>query len=99
VRHNIHAVMARIGIDRGDFTLTMNHMEEALRASHNADTLLLAIGILNTGGRHDLSWALLEEARERKPPRHPLKARQWNAELARIEGFLTALDRSRRLDQ
>ena len=95
VRHNLHAVLARIGIDRRDFGLTMTHMEEALSAYHNPNTLLLAISILNSGGLYDLSWDLLVDARDRPSPRHPLRALQWKQELDRIEMLLLSLNKSR----
>jgi protein O-mannosyl-transferase len=94
-RHNIHAVLTRIGIERRDFGLTMMHMENALASYHNPDTLLLAIGILNSGGRLDISRELLDDAKLRPPPRNLLQARQWRNELERIDDALLAMEQRR----
>ena len=94
-KHNIHAIMASIGIDQRNFDLAVTHMEQALTADHNSRTLLLAIRLLNSGGRYDKSWELLTEAKTRPLPRHPFRAAQWEKELDRIESALLSLDPSR----
>ena len=91
VRHNIHVALAMIGIDRGDLGLTMAHMEEALRTFHSPETLLLTVGILNSAGQYDMSTELLMDARNRRPPRHPMRALQWEQELERIESVILML--------
>jgi protein O-mannosyl-transferase len=95
VQHNIHVVMARIGIDQKDFSLAVTHMNKALQAYHNFDTLLLAVGILNSGGRLDISRDLLDDAKRRPAPRNPVRAHQWRNELERIDVALLAMERSR----
>jgi protein O-mannosyl-transferase len=94
-RHNIHAVMARIGIERRDFALTMSHMEAAIATHPNPETLWLAIGILGSGGRDDIARELFEDAKARPAPRNPFVARQWRQELARMEAILFAMEQSR----
>jgi protein O-mannosyl-transferase len=90
IRHGIHLVMANVGIDQRDFQLAMSHIEAALDLHFHPDTLLLAIGMLISGGLHQAAWDLFEEARDREPPRHPLRALQWQRDLARIEDSLVA---------
>ena len=93
VRHNIHATLAMIGIDQRDFGRTMMHMEEALRAVYNTETLFFTVGILNSAGRYDISKQLLTDARDRDPPQHPIRALQWQQELERIDRGLLMLER------
>jgi hypothetical protein len=66
-------------------------MEDALCAFYIPETLLLAVGILNTAGRYDISKGLLADARDREPPRHPIRALKWEQELERIESILQGL--------
>ena len=99
IRHNLHVLLARIAMDQRDFGLTMSHIDEALRIYPNSHTLILAIGILNSGGRHDISWELLQEAREKGRPKHPLRALQWARDLDQVEAALLALEKSGQSDR
>ena len=94
-RHNIHTLMATISVDQRDFGRTMVHMEEALRIHRNPYTLMMAIDILNSGGRFDLSRELMEDARRWPVPRHPLRALRWETELTKIEEALVDEKHSR----
>lgn len=77
VRHNLHILMARIAMERGDLGLTMMHMEEALTRYPDLDTLTLAVGILNSGGLQKMSLALLQDANQWRP-NHPVRASRWD---------------------
>jgi protein O-mannosyl-transferase len=90
VRHNIHAFLARVGLQKGDFGLTMLHIEEALAHFHNADTLAFAIGVLASGGRLDIARQLLDEAKDISPPLHPLRAYHWTRQIRLLENALRA---------
>jgi protein O-mannosyl-transferase len=92
VQHNIHIVLARTAIEQRDFGRTMQHIEEALQIYHNSHTLTLAVGILNSGGRHDISWELLQDARARPLPRNPLRAKQWAEALNKLEAHLLSVE-------
>ena len=98
-RHNIHAVMARIGIARRDFGLTMVHMEAAITAHPNPETLWLAIGILRSGGRDDVARELFDDVKALPAPRNPFVARHWRQELSRMEAFLSATEQSHNQNQ
>ena len=84
-RHNIHDILARISIEERDFGRTMMHMEESLSSHFNLGTLTLAMAILNSGGRYELSRQLLDDALSREPPRHPVRAYYWKEDLAHLQ--------------
>jgi protein O-mannosyl-transferase len=88
VQHNLHAILAKVSVDERNFESAMRHLEAALNAHHNTDTLRFAIQTLNSGGRSDISRQLLTEAKQRTPPTHPMRARQWRHELDLIEESL-----------
>ena len=94
--HNVHGVLASIGIEEGDYLgMAMLHLRAALKAYQHPDTLLYAIGVLNRAGQYDLSWQLLAEAKAQQPPLHPLRALQRERDLDRIEAILRDSDESR----
>ena len=80
VRNNLHLLMARIKMARGELGSTMHHVGEALAIYPDVNTLSLAVSILNSAGRQDLSLELLQEA-EALRPRHPVRASQWDQQL------------------
>jgi protein O-mannosyl-transferase len=88
VQHNLHAILAKVSVDERNFESAMHHLGAALNAHHNTDTLRFAIQTLNSGGRSDISRQLLTEARQKTPPTHSLRARQWRQELDLIEESL-----------
>lgn len=77
VRHNLHVLMARIGMERADLGLTMHHMEEALARHPDINTITLAVGLLNSAGLQEKSLELLNDAAQWRP-RHPVRAAQWD---------------------
>jgi protein O-mannosyl-transferase len=93
-RHNIHAVLASIGVDQRDFGMATSHFEDALAAYPNPYTLFLAIETFNSGGRYDVSWNLLAQARNQRQSRNPLQALRWQKDLDRIEAALLSLTQS-----
>ena len=95
IRHNNHVILASMGVDEGDFALTMVHVDQALDAYHNPETLAWAIDILNSAGRFDVSWELLNDAKNLAPPRNPLAALRWRQALERTESALFKFEASR----
>jgi protein O-mannosyl-transferase len=95
IRHNIHVILASMGVDEGNFALTMIHVDQALDANHNPATLAWAIDILNSAGRFDISRELLNDAKNLAPPRNPLAALRWRQALERIESALFQFEASR----
>jgi protein O-mannosyl-transferase len=83
-KHQIHLVMAQIGLHRGDLDLTMKHLEDALELYPNLVTLDVMISVLDSAGLHELSRERLEDARGWEP-RQPLQAWNWRGQLDRIE--------------
>ena len=81
-----------MGVDEGDFALTMVHVDQALDAYHNPDTLAWAIDVLNSAGRSDISWELLYEAKNSDPPQNPIAAFRWRHALVRIERGLLSFE-------
>lgn len=94
VRHNLHAVLASMGVDARDLGSAMSHLEQALDATYSPATLAWAIDILISAGRHDLATELLAEARTKSLPSHPLRAISWNRSLDRIEARLNSVEES-----
>ena len=80
VQHNLHILMARIGMSQGDLGLTMHHIEKAIARYPDVNTLALAVGILNSAGRQDLSLELLRDATSWRP-RHPFRAALWDKQI------------------
>lgn len=80
VTHNVHVILSRITLAEGDFGATMMHIEHALESIYSPGTLYLAVAVLNSGGRHDISAELLRKAIDRAPPKHPLRSMQWRKE-------------------
>jgi len=94
VRHNVHAVLASMGVDVGDLGSAMSHLEQALDATYNPATLAWAIDILVSAGRDELAREFLVEARTKPLPSHPLRALSWDRSLDRIEAKLNAAKES-----
>jgi protein O-mannosyl-transferase len=92
VVHNVHVLLSRITLENGDFGGTMMHIEQALDSMFVPETLYLAVSVLNSGGRYDISVDLLRNALERESPRHPLRAAQWQREQTMIRAFLEATE-------
>jgi hypothetical protein len=95
VHHNVHVLLSRISMENRDFESTMRHIELALQSMYVPETIYLAVAVLNSGGRNDLSMELLRHALDRDPPTHPLQALQWRAEL---NNMATMLEWSEQLD-
>ena len=70
----------------------MTHIEKALESMYFPETLYLAVGVLNSGGRDDLSKVLIREALNRDPPAHPLRAIQWQREQAKLAALLKFIE-------
>lgn len=90
VVHNIHVLLSRIKLEDGDFAGTVKHIEQALDSMYFPETLYLAVSVLNSGGRYEISRDLLLTSLERDPPGHPLRALQWKRERAMIRALLDA---------
>jgi protein O-mannosyl-transferase len=93
VHHNVHVLMSRITLENREFEKTMIHIEKALESKYVPETLYLAVGILNLGGRDDLARIFIGEALDRDPPSHPLRALQWKRERAQLAAVLKAIER------
>jgi protein O-mannosyl-transferase len=91
-KHNIHIVLSRIALEQGNFELTMKHIEKALRILPNADTLNLAVEVLNSAGLYDSSRELLNTFRQKTPTLRPLRALQWERDLDRLEARIIAFE-------
>jgi hypothetical protein len=95
VKHNLHVLLARIGMREGNLAVTMGHMENALNHYPDVNTLTLAVGILNDAGLPELSIALLQEANAWRPG-HPIRSALWDQrveQLTRISHNLMSNDR------
>jgi protein O-mannosyl-transferase len=90
VRHNIHAVLAGVGVEKRDFALAAFHIEEALRAHYHFDTMIDAIAIFESGDRLDLAIELMEHIRARPLPTNPARARQFKRDMDSAESLLAA---------
>jgi len=87
--HNLHTLMATESMARGDFNLTIHHLEKAFAAHLSFQTLELAVKLLNAADLHAAAEKLLEEARSREPA-HPLHAARWRQKVAALENTMTA---------
>jgi protein O-mannosyl-transferase len=87
--HNLHLLMARIGILRRDLDLTMQHAEKALERHYAISTLAIVVETLNSAGLASAATRFIEEAHH-KAPRHPLRRLTWNQQLAALESRLAA---------
>jgi protein O-mannosyl-transferase len=94
VRHNVHAVLASMGVDAGNLESTMSHLEQALEATYDPATLAWAVEILISAGRLDLARQFAAEARTKALPSHALRAISWNRSLDRIEARLKSAEES-----
>jgi hypothetical protein len=88
IRHVVHVEMGRIAARKRDFNLTITHLEAALRAFQNPNTLRMAMNILVSAGRQDIAQEFLNEAQAQSPPRNPFRALQWRRDLEDIEALL-----------
>jgi tetratricopeptide (TPR) repeat protein len=88
--HNLHILMARIGIERRDLDLTMHHLERALAANHNIPTLLFTVKILTSAGLYSTAKEFTEQAHTYRPS-NPLKAAIWDRQIRRIMAELETL--------
>jgi uncharacterized protein YneF (UPF0154 family) len=94
VRHNLHVLMARMGMAEGNLAVTMRHMEKALSLYPDINTLTLTVGILNDAGLPELSIELLQEANAWRPG-HPVRSALWDQrveQLTRISHNLMSTD-------
>jgi protein O-mannosyl-transferase len=92
VVHNIHVLLSRITLENGDFGATVKHIEQALDSMYFPETLYLAVSVLNSGGRYEISRDILLASLERESPRHPLRALQWKRERDMIKIMLEATE-------
>ena len=92
VIHNVHVILSRITLENRDFGSTVMHIEHALNSMYVPGTLYLAVSVLNSGGRYELSRDLLLTALERESPRHPLRSAQWQRERALMKAILTSTE-------
>lgn len=87
-QHNLHILMARIGIERRDLDLTMHHLERALASNHNMPTLLFTVKILTSAGLYSAAKELTSQAHIYRPT-NPIKAAIWDRQIQQI---MTELD-------
>ncbi len=82
--HNLHLLMARVGIEKRNLNQTMTHIEAALEAEFSLATLQLAVSILDDAGLSDFANDYILKGRD-SAPRHPIRSRIWHAGLDELE--------------
>lgn len=82
--HNLHVLMARIGMENRDLDLTMHHMEKALDIYPNPYALSFTVAILNSAGLFDEATRIVDQAQGWRPS-HPLRAWVWRDQLTRLQ--------------
>ena len=92
-QHNLHILMARIGIEKRDLDLTMRHLEQALASNHNMPTLLLAVNILTSAGLNSTAREFADEAATYRPD-NPIKAAIWDYQFRQLQAALDKLETS-----
>lgn len=88
VRHNVHALLAHVAIDRRDLQLTMHHMEQALSSRFSIPTLRVVTRILASAGLESLALEFIEKAAQHRPA-NPLRAMIWDTQLADVRAVLS----------
>lgn len=84
VRHNLNFLSSQIATAHGDLSLTMHHLETALRIRPNSETLGYAIGILFNAGLHSEVPGLIEFARSLEPGQR-IRAMRYREGLKQVE--------------